>query len=91
MSLRTVRLDEESEQILAEIRRATGTSVSGALKKGLVALRDGVRASGASRPYELFSQLDLGAGGSALAAGRRAKFALPKLLRRRRTPPTRAR
>ena len=43
MATRTVRLDEESERALADVRRATGTSVSGALKRGLVAARDALR------------------------------------------------
>ena len=40
MATRTVRLDEESKRAPADVRRATGTSVSGALKRGLVAARD---------------------------------------------------
>ena len=35
MGIRTVRLDEETEKVLAEIVTATGLSVSGAMKKGL--------------------------------------------------------
>ena len=35
MSTRTVRLDEESEQALEEVRQQTGRSVSAALKQGL--------------------------------------------------------
>src|SRR5690606_41593922 len=44
MGTRAVRLDEESERILEEIRRETGMSVSAVLKQGMVATRDARRA-----------------------------------------------
>src|SRR5947199_5200871 len=43
MAIRTVRLDPESERALAEIQHATGTSVSGALKRGLIVAREALR------------------------------------------------
>ena len=47
MGIRTVRLDQEAEKALAEIVTATGLSVSAAVKKGLLALRnDSVREIG---------------------------------------------
>ena len=42
MAIRTVRLDEETEKILAQIVTLTGLSVSAAVKKGLRALADDV-------------------------------------------------
>lgn len=85
MSTRTVRLDEESERILAEVRRAKRLSVSDALKQGLVALRDAVREEGpAPVPYEVYSRLDLGPGGYARAEARQAKAAIVRTLRDRR-------
>ena len=35
MGLRTVRLDEEEEAILADLREKTGSSISGVLRRGL--------------------------------------------------------
>lgn len=81
MGLRTVRLDEESERLLAEIRRETGTSVSGALKRGLEAAYRQLRERGGQDPYEIFSRLDLGPGGSARAPGRKAKQSIAALAR----------
>lgn len=38
MGTKTIRLDDETEQILQQIIRSTGLSISGALKKGLFLL-----------------------------------------------------
>lgn len=87
MGTRTVRLDEESERILAEVRRAKQLSVSAALTQGLVALRDAIREEGpSSAPYEIYSRLDLGPGGYARAEARRAKQEMARVLRRETRP-----
>jgi hypothetical protein len=52
MATRTVRLDEESERALAEIRLATGATVSRSFKQGLFILRDTLRARFSATPYE---------------------------------------
>ena len=68
MSTRTVRLDPEAEKSLEEIRRATGLSISESLKQGLAALQREVRADGAtSAAWAVYSRLDLGPGGYAVA------------------------
>ncbi|HZA49830.1 MAG TPA: hypothetical protein VE549_03765, partial [Myxococcaceae bacterium] len=73
MGTRTVRLDQEAERLLSEIRRQTGTTISGALKRGLeIAVRE-LRESDAARPFEVYQTLDLGPGGYSHAPGRRAK------------------
>jgi hypothetical protein len=38
MSTKTIRLDDETEQILQQIIQSTGLSISGAFKKGLFVL-----------------------------------------------------
>ena len=84
MGTRTVRLDQEAERLLSEIRRQTGTTISGALKRGLeIAVRE-LRESDAARPFEVYQTLDLGPGGYSHAPGRRAKQAMRQLLRRKR-------
>ena len=83
MAIRTVRLDPESERALAEIRRATGMSISGALKRSLAVARDALRGTTA-RPFEVYRTIDLGPGGYARAPARRAKRALRALLRGKR-------
>ena len=83
MAIRTVRLDPESERALAEIRHATGMSISGALKRSLAVARDALRGTTA-RPFEVYRAIDLGPGGYARAPARRAKQALRALLRGKR-------
>ncbi|MGQ0506837.1 MAG: hypothetical protein ACT4TC_16115 [Myxococcaceae bacterium] len=80
MGTRTVRLDEEAERLLREIRRQTGTTVSGALKHGLEVAARELRERSAARPYDIYRQLDLGKGGYARAPARKAKQAIRKLL-----------
>ena len=83
MAIRTVRLDPESERALAEIRHATGMSISGALKRSLAVAREVLRGTTA-RPFEVYRTIDLGPGGYARAPARRAKQALRALLRGKR-------
>ena len=44
MATRTVRLDDETERVLDEVRAVTGLSVSDALKAGLRSLQEKLRA-----------------------------------------------
>ncbi len=67
MAIRTVRLDEETEMALQELRKTTGMPISEALKRGIRALRDQVQREAGQHPYDVYAGLDLGAGGSAVA------------------------
>ena len=67
MSTRTVRLDEETEQVLHQIVQVTGLSISAAFKKGLLALRDEIAQHARRVPYDIYQELDLGPGGYAIA------------------------
>ena len=67
MRMRTVRLDDETEQVLRQITRTTGWTVSAALKQGLMALRDHAAHHARRTPYEVYSKLNLGRGGYAIA------------------------
>ncbi len=86
MAVRTVRLDDEAEETLREIREATGLPISEALKRGLDALGDQVRHGADRRPFDVYQELDLGPGGYAIAPStatkRGVKQALKKKLRR---------
>jgi hypothetical protein len=84
MATRTVRLDPESERILSEIQEATGMPVSRVLKRGLIALRESLRAEGAEDPFRIYEDLDLGPGGYAVAAARQAKHAIRTVLAKKR-------
>jgi hypothetical protein len=68
MATRTVRFDKETEQVLSEVRAATGLPISAAIKSGLRALQAHVRLAPTHSAYEIYSNLDLGPGGYAIAA-----------------------
>jgi hypothetical protein len=67
MGMRTVRVDDEAEKALAQIRQLTGLSVSGAFKHGLLLLRDDLVQQAQRMPYDIYTELDLGSGGYAIA------------------------
>ena len=86
VATRTVRLDDEAETALRQIRDATGLPISEALKQGLQALKQRVSEQSGRRPYDLYQSLDLGPGGYAVAPStdtrRGVVAALRKKLRR---------
>ena len=83
MGTRTVRLDDEAEQTLDRIRTLTGLSISEVLKHGLSAYETEVLEQAPRKPYEIFRQLDLGAGGYAIAPARDAKSAITEVICRK--------
>jgi hypothetical protein len=83
MTVKTVRLDAESERILNSLAREMGVPISAVLRQGLLALRD-QRGPAASRAYDVFRELDLGPGGEALAPSTGTRRGMEQVLRRRR-------
>ena len=83
MSSRTVRLDEETEQVLQQIVRVTGLSVSAALKKGLVALQSEIAERSQRVPYDIYQELDLGPGGYAIAPSTQTRRGVQEALSRK--------
>jgi hypothetical protein len=83
MATRTVRLDDEAEFALRQIREATGLPISKALKEGLRVLQQRVREQGIRTPYEIYSELDLGAGRYAIAASTDVRRGVRKALRKK--------
>lgn len=81
MATRTVRLDDEAEAALQQIRDATGLPISEALKKGLQALKQQVSEESARRPYDLYQQLDLGPGGYVIAPSTETRRGVAAALR----------
>ena len=67
MGTRTVRLDEETERLLEEIRRTTGLSISEVLKRGVLAFHEEVSRRTTRTPFDVYRELDLGPGGYAIA------------------------
>ena len=66
MATRTVRLDDEAEAALQQIRDATGLPISEALKRGLQTLKERVEQESERTPYDIYKQLDLGPRGYAV-------------------------
>ncbi|MEQ1574465.1 MAG: hypothetical protein ABL993_09490 [Vicinamibacterales bacterium] len=83
VATRTVRLDEEAEAALQQIRDATGLPISEALKQGLQSLRRRVGEESGRRPYDLYQQLDLGAGGYAIAPSTDTRGGVATALRKK--------
>jgi hypothetical protein len=83
MAIRTVRLDDEAEATLRQIREATGLPISEALKQGLRSLKEQVRNASGRRPYDLYERLDLGPGGYATAPSTEARRGVAAALRKK--------
>ena len=83
MAIRTVRLDEEEERVLQQIRRATGLPISEALKRGLRLLHQNLPKETKKTPYEIYCELDLGPGGSAIASSTDSSRAVKEVVRRK--------
>jgi hypothetical protein len=83
MATRTVRLDEEAEEALREIREATGLPISEALKRGLRSLLASVRQDAMHSPYDIYQELDLGPGGYAIAPSTEVRHGVRQALRKK--------
>jgi hypothetical protein len=83
MGIRSVRLDEEAEKVLAQIVTVTGLSVSAAMKKGLLVLRNDVVREAHRVPYDVYKELDLGPGGSAIAPATQTRRGVRAAIRRK--------
>ncbi|NGZ97088.1 MAG: hypothetical protein CV089_13385 [Nitrospira sp. WS110] len=83
MGLRTVRLDDETEKVLKQVTKKTGWSVSTALKRGVLVLRDEVARRSHQSAFDIYSRLDLGPGGYALAPSTDTRRGMQIALRRK--------
>ena len=83
MGIRTVRLDDETEKVLAQVTKKTGWSVSAVLKRGVLALRDEVGRSSQQSAFEIYRRLDLGPGGYALVPSNETRRGMQIALRRK--------
>jgi hypothetical protein len=85
MATRTVRLDEESEKVLDEVRAATGLPISEAFKAGLRSLQLQLKnGEGARSSYDIYRELDLGPGGYAIGPSTDSRAAVRNLLKEKR-------
>ena len=83
MGTRTVRLDPETEKLLAEITKLSGLTISAALKAGLAQLRDSLRRTQSTRPWDLYEKLDLGTGGYSVAPSTDSRKGVADALRKK--------
>jgi hypothetical protein len=83
MSIKTVRLDDETEKALEQIIQATGFSISDALKRGILLLRDEIRRQEGHFPYDIYAELDLGPGGYATAPSTETRQGVQEAIRRK--------
>jgi hypothetical protein len=83
MATRTVRLDEEAEAALRNIRDATGLPISEALKRGLRALEERVSHQADRTPYDIYRELDHGPGGSAIGPSTDTRRAVRAAIRKK--------
>jgi hypothetical protein len=83
MATRTVRLDEEAEATLKQIRDATGLPISEAFKRGLRALQEQIAQTRTRTPWEIYSELDLGPGGYAIAPAEESRRGVLEAIRKK--------
>jgi hypothetical protein len=83
MGVRTVRLDADTERTLAQLRKATGLSISEVLKRGIQAYAQGRQLDATLSPYEIYRRIELGAGGWSRAPAADAKRGLQELLKKK--------
>ncbi|HZQ52657.1 MAG TPA: hypothetical protein VFB14_10700 [Bryobacteraceae bacterium] len=83
MAIRTVRLDDEAEATLRQIREATGLPISEALKQGLRSLKQQVQNTSRQRPYDLYERLHLGPGGYASAPSTETRRGVTSAIRKK--------
>ena len=83
MAIRSVRLDDEAEATLRQIRETTGLPISDVLKQGLRSLKQQVRDVSRQRPYDFYERLDLGPGGYANAPSTETRRGVATALRKK--------
>lgn len=83
MSLRTVRLDDETEKALKHVTKKTGWSVSAALKRGVLVLNEEISHRPKVSAFEIYRRLDLGPGGYAIAPSTETSRGMQLALKRK--------
>lgn len=83
MSSRTVRLDQDTEEILEQLVRGTGLSISAVFKQGLLALRDRLAEQPKRSAFEIYQGLDLGPGGYSVAPSTETRQGVQDAIRRK--------
>ena len=82
MNTRTVRLDDDSERLLAELRERTGLSISSVFKRGLEAFAQVAPSKEQRTPWEIYRELDIGPGSGKTDGAENAKTQVADIIRR---------
>ena len=83
MASRTVRLDEDTEEVLEQLVQGTGLSISAVFKQGLLALRDRLAEQPKRSAFEIYEELDLGPGGYSVAPSTQTRQGVQDAIRRK--------
>jgi hypothetical protein len=86
MGTRTVRLDDEAEKTLGELRALTGLSIPQVLNEGLAAFEVQALQQAKRKPYAIYRELDVGEGRYARSRAGQAKSAPADIIRRKHRP-----
>ena len=83
MAVRTVRLDSDAEQVLADLQAQTGKSVSEILKRGIQAYRTETQQRASKTAYEIYRELDLAPGEYAVAPASQSKEVVKEIIQKK--------
>ncbi|MFP4050031.1 MAG: hypothetical protein ACLFT8_08785 [Desulfovermiculus sp.] len=86
MAIRSVRFDQETEELLQIILSRTQMTVTQAVKAGIRLLAQDIDQNAGMSPYEVFMSLDLGPGGDARVSSAQAKEGIGNILRNSHDP-----
>jgi len=83
MKTRSVRLDQETEELLNRILEKTDLNISEIFKEGIRTLAQSIDEKDTASPYSVFKTLELGPGGDSQVASIQAKQAIKEILVRK--------
>jgi len=83
MSIRTVRLDKETENVLADVLHKSNFSISSAMKAGLCVLQETLTQKKRILAFEIYKQLDLGPGDKKIPSSTNTRQAVLNTLKRK--------
>lgn len=81
MGTRSVRLDDEAEDVLSEILKRTGLSISDAIKQGLIAYQEKTQSELTNKPSDFFKNYDFGNGGYSIGPARHSRSILKEKIK----------
>ncbi len=84
MGMKTVRLEPEEEKLLERLRRRTGLTTSDILKRGMKLLDESLAKQPPKKTaWEIYSELDIGPGGDAIAPATETRKAVREAILRK--------